>query len=121
MPRDDLIPSEQRIYGWIRRVFSHGVRRPGYPADRWAEQFCLNRFRESGLENVRLEPVELPYWEPRNWSLAVWGEGPDTARRQELECFPVPHSAPTAGVEARLVPYQGASGARTQAAKHNGE
>jgi len=39
MPHDELIPPEQRIYDWIRQVFSQGVRRPGYPADRWAEQF----------------------------------------------------------------------------------
>src|SRR3972149_4178206 len=72
---DELVPSEDRIYGWIEQVFAQGVRRPGYPADRWAEQFCLERFREFGLENVRPEPVELPYWEARRWSLTVWSDG----------------------------------------------
>ncbi len=76
MPVDELIPSEEVTYGWIAEVFAQGVRRPGYPADRWAEEFCLERFKELGLENVRHEPVELPFWEPRRWSLSVWREGP---------------------------------------------
>ena len=57
VPRDKLIPSGDTIFAWIQEVFTQGVRRPGYPADRWAEQFCLERFRALGLENVRLEPV----------------------------------------------------------------
>ncbi len=105
MPRDELIPSEQRIYGWIEQVFAQGVRRPGYPADRWTEQFCFERFREFGLEKVRLEPVELPYWEPARWSLTVWGDGPGAVEMLELPCFPLPHSAPTRGLEAQLIPF----------------
>jgi hypothetical protein len=63
--RDDLIPSEARIFGWIEQVFAQGVRRPGYPADRWAEEWIACELAALGLENVRREPVELPYWEPR--------------------------------------------------------
>jgi hypothetical protein len=36
MPRNEHIPSSAQIYAWIEEVFSHGVRRPGYPADRLA-------------------------------------------------------------------------------------
>lgn len=102
---DKLVPSEDRIYGWIEQVFARGVRRPGYPADRWAEQFCLERFREFGLENVRPEPVELPYWEPRRWSLVVWRDGAGASQPLELDCVPLPHTAPTPGLEGPLVPY----------------
>jgi hypothetical protein len=112
MPHDGLIPPEQRIYRWIEQVFGQGVRRPGYPADRWAEQFCLERFRAFGLQNVRLEPVELPYWEPRRWSLTVWGDG--GVQMLDLACFPLPHSAPTAGLEAQLVPFEAESPERAQ-------
>ncbi|MFV1989100.1 MAG: hypothetical protein ACC682_17650, partial [Gemmatimonadota bacterium] len=102
MPRDDLVPPENEIFGWIEQVFSQGIRRPGYPADRWAEQFCLDRFQAFGLENVRLEPVDLPYWEPKHASLSVRGAG--DGQTLEIACFPLPHWAPTAGVEAQLVP-----------------
>ncbi len=103
MPREHLMPSEQEIFTWIEQVFAQGVRRPGYPADRWTEQFCLERFREFGLDNARLEPVELPYWEPRRWSLNV--QGSTLAQTLNLACFPLPHSAPTDGVEAEVVPF----------------
>ncbi|MDO8614845.1 MAG: M28 family peptidase [Dehalococcoidia bacterium] len=105
MPDDELIPTEERIYGWIQEIFRQGVRRPGYPADRWAEQFCLQRFRDLGLQNVRLEPVELPYWEPRRRSLSVWADGRGAVQMLELPCFPLPHSAPAQAVEAALVPF----------------
>jgi hypothetical protein len=114
MPYHELIPPEQRIYDWIRQVFSQGVRRPGYPADRWAEQFCLERFRDFGLENVRLEPVKLPYWEPHHWSLTIRGSGPETGQMLDLECFPLPHTAPTPGLEAQLIAFDGQSPERVK-------
>ena len=88
--RDECIVSEDRIHGWIEEIFGWGVRRPGYPADRKAEEFSAQRFRELGLEDVRLEPVPLPLWEPRQWSLQVDAAG----ERFELRCFPLPHAAP---------------------------
>ena len=102
MPRDELIPDEARIYGWIEEVFSQGVRRPAYAADRWAEQFCLEQFRTAGLANVRAEPVALPYWEPREASLTVEPEGGAAVR---FACFPLPHAASADGLEAQLVAY----------------
>lgn len=104
--REELAPSNDEIYGWIDQIFAQGIRRPGYPADRWTEQFCLERFREFGLENVRAEPVELPYWEPRHCSLTVWGEGSGAEQALNLDCFPLPHSAPTPGLEGQLVPFE---------------
>ena len=67
--RDELVPEKEEIFGWIEQIYAQGIRRPGYPADRWAEEFCAERFRALGLEEVRLEPAPLPYWEPRSWSL----------------------------------------------------
>jgi hypothetical protein len=99
--RDELVPESGQILGWIERIYAQGVRRPGYPADRWAEEFCVERFRELGLENVRMEPVPLPFWEPRSWSL--WARGRDG--EVELPCFPLPHAAPTEEIELPLVPF----------------
>src|SRR5574341_126306 len=104
---DHAIPSEGQIYAWIESVFAQGIRRPGYPADRWAEQFCLDQFRSFGLENVRLEPVELPRWEPRAWSLSVWPEG-DRDEAIDVPCFPLPHTSPCEEFEADLVAFDGA-------------
>lgn len=103
--RHEFIPSNDKIYGWVEQVFAQGIRRPGYPADRWAEQFCLERFRDFGLESVRAEPVELPYWEPRRSSLTIWNEGAGVPQMRDLSCFPLPHSAPTPGLEAQLVSF----------------
>lgn len=100
--RGELIPPEERIYGWIEEVFNQGIRRPGYPADEWATRRCLELFDEFGLEDARLEAVDLPKWEPRGWSLTVGTREGDSI---EVPCFPLPHSAPTVGVESSLVPY----------------
>lgn len=103
--RDEWVPESNWIFDLIEELYARGVRRPGYPADRWAIEFCARRFREFGLENVRLEPVSVPYWEPRSWSLHVAG----SAGEVELPCFPLPHSAPTDGLELDLVSYDAAS------------
>jgi hypothetical protein len=106
MPYDALIPDEARIYSWIEQVYAQGVRRPGYPADRWAEQFCLDRFRDFGLEKLRLEPVELPYWEPRQWTLTVEDDSPSGGQTLDIPSFPLPHSATTTGLEGQLVAFE---------------
>jgi hypothetical protein len=55
MSRDDLIPSEQRIHGWIAEVFSRGSRRPGYPADRWAEHWIARADHARGDPHHRVD------------------------------------------------------------------
>ncbi len=109
--RDELLPLEARIFGWIEEVFAQGVRRPGYPADRWAEEWIARELSSLGLENVRREPVELPYWEPRRAMLAVAaGGGP----WREIEGFALPHSTPEARVEAPLVAFDAAAPERAR-------
>ncbi|HYB92226.1 MAG TPA: M28 family peptidase [Candidatus Binataceae bacterium] len=95
---DAFVPDERTIFGWIETVFARGVRRPGYAADRWTEEFCLNQFRELGLERVRLEPVTLPYWEPLESSLIVRAGG----RELNVPCFSLPHSATADRLDAPL-------------------
>lgn len=103
---EDRIPAEEQIHAWIEHVFAAGVRRPGYAADRQAKAFSLERFREFGLEDVRLEPVSLPRWEPRSWSLRVQAGGEDF----ELPCFPLPHSAPCEELELELAELDSGAG-----------
>ena len=96
---DDLIPPEAQIYGWIEEVVAQGVRRPGHPADRWAEGWIADVLAALGLERVRHEPVELASWEPRAAELAVSSDG---VHWESIACFALPHSTPAA-VEAPLV------------------
>ena len=104
--REKLIPDEGAIYGWIEEVFGHGIRRPGYPADRWAEEWAQERFRALGLERVRAEPVEMRSWEPLEATLAVTGAAGASI---DVPCFPLPYAAGTVGVEAELVAFDAAS------------
>ena len=83
------------MFGWIEAICARGIRRPGSDADRWTEGFVVERFGEIGLQDVHLEPVTLPRWEPLTWSLHVGG--------QSFACFPAPHTAAAPdGVEAAL-------------------
>jgi AraC-like DNA-binding protein len=83
-------PSIAEMITWIEEVVAQGIRRPGYPADRWTEEFIFDKFEEFGLESVRFEPVESSFWKdgPSRLSLRVNDE------TVEIECFPVPLSEP---------------------------
>jgi len=97
----NLVPSEDRIFAWIEEIFTRGIRRPGYPADRWAEDWLQQQFRAFGLERVRTEPVDVPYWEPRRATLTI-GSGDTTL---DIPCFPLPHLAPADGLEAEAIDF----------------
>src|SRR5262249_40235756 len=99
---DGFVPDEAEIFSWVETVFERGVRRPGYPADRWVESWIADRFGEIGLDAVRAEPVELRLWEPRAASpLVTAGDGTTL----EPPCFALPHSVPVADIEADLVAF----------------
>jgi hypothetical protein len=110
---DADVPDADTIFGWIDEVFSQGVRRPGYPADEWAEGWIADHFRRLELENVRLEPITVTRWEPREWSLEVTTA---TGERRELDCYPVPNAAPTdrEGLELELAAFDSANAAAVQ-------
>jgi hypothetical protein len=99
---DAALPSEARIFGWIEEVFAQGIRRPGYPADRWAEAWCQEQFRALGLDDVRAEPVPARMWEPTAWSLAVVDA---SGVATELDCYPVPFSSPVEDLEVPLARF----------------
>jgi Peptidase family M28 len=98
---DQLVAAEDRVYAWIEEIFAHGIRRPAYEADRWAEQWLQEQFRSLGLENVRGEPVDLTRWE----SVSVWFSVTVGSETHEFPAFPLPHTAPTPALEAPLVPF----------------
>ena len=95
------LPSIDEMFGWIETVVAQGIRRPGYPADHWTEQFVLDKFEELGLQSLRFEPVESAFWKDTHARLSI------DARAQaavDVDCFPVPLSEPTE--------IEGCSGAR---------
>ena len=100
--QEAFVPDERTIFDWIETIFARGVRRPGYAADRWTEKFCLEQFRQLGLEHVRLEPVTLPYWQPLESALIVRAGGGEW----RVPCFSLPHSATTDGLEAPLARWR---------------
>ncbi len=85
------LPSVAEMLQWVEDVVARGIRRPGYPADQWAEEFILRKFEMLGLESVRFEPVDSTFWKDSHGALAVSAAPHPLA----IECFPVPLSKPT--------------------------
>src|SRR5215467_10122628 len=101
---DEFLTSSDQMMAWIAAVVAQGIRRPGYPADQWAEQFIRDQFTAFGLEDVQLDPVDVKRWLPTQWSLNVWSDAtPQDVR--SLPCFPLPYTAMAAGLEAPVVPF----------------
>lgn len=90
------VPSAAEMLGWIETVVSRGIRRPGYPADVWTEGWLADRLAGWGLD-VALEPVEVTRWQPGTGVLRL-------ADGTELPGLPLPFTAPTGGLRARIVP-----------------
>jgi hypothetical protein len=98
----NLVVDKDTMMGWIQQIVSQGIRRPGYPADVWAQSFIFDRFCDFGLQNVRLEPVPVPHLTFDSYSLEATPQGGTT---RVLECFPLPYTQPVTDLELELVPY----------------
>jgi hypothetical protein len=98
---DELLVSTEQMMDWIETVVEQGIRRPGYPADVWAEQWIRDQLTSFGLQEVTLDPVEVKRWLPEECSLSVW---PDAAPEQvhAIPCFAVPYSKPGPALEGPL-------------------
>ncbi len=99
------LPPEEQVFGWIEEVVSHGIRRPGYPADVWAEGWIQQQFRDMGLENVHREEVPLRSWKPGTSSLRVTTA---TGETRDIKHFPVPYAKPVRDLDIELVAYDAA-------------
>jgi hypothetical protein len=96
------VPTKATIFGWVNEVFDHGIRRPGYDADVWVEGFIKDEFEGLGLEKVRLEPIKVKRWEPKEWKLEVLVAGKPA---KEIDAFPVPYAVPVDGLEVDLAAF----------------
>lgn len=54
---DLLIPPEDDIFTHITTIVEQGVRRPGYPANVWTENYIEEQFKKYGLQDVHREEV----------------------------------------------------------------
>jgi hypothetical protein len=91
-----------RMWGWIEEITSHGVRRPGSPADLAAEAFLADRLRSFGYEDVRLEPIPVMVWHADETRFEVTGAG-GASMSPEVEAIPYCVFTPEAGTEGPLV------------------
>jgi hypothetical protein len=103
-----LLPSTALLLGWIEDIVAQGIRRPGYPADDWTAQWAADRFADVGLEDIRLDPIDVLRWEARACALAIWPSG-RPAERHDIPCFPVPYATPTGGLTGALAPFAAVS------------
>ncbi|MBN1946892.1 MAG: M28 family peptidase [Bradymonadales bacterium] len=89
------------MFGWVQRQVEMGARRPGSEADGQNERFLRDQLESFGLENVRLEPIDITCWEAEEYALQVGVDGD----WKTIPTFPIPYTAftPPEGVEAPLV------------------
>lgn len=94
------LPDSATMMGWIEAIVAQGIRRPGYAADQWVEHWLVDQLNRLGLADVRLEPVQLPYWESQLAQLTLLADG------TRLTGFALPHTRPGI-VEAELADFEG--------------
>ncbi len=97
-PPRDPIPSTATMMGWIEEILAQGIRRPGYAADEWTEQWAVEMFEGFGLEDVTLDPIDVERWEPLSWSLEVWRVD-DPSERLSIPAYPIPFSGSATALE----------------------
>ena len=98
------VPSAAELLADIATILSFGIRQPGHPGDRQAENWAARRFTELGLEDVALEPVELPMWESAGATLEVWPVG-DPASMRRFSGFAAPYTQGCADLERDIVAF----------------
>ena len=105
--------NETIIFEHIFRIVAQGVRRPGYPANIWTEDYIFEQFKKFGLQEVRKEKVThhgRKYgevleanlkWTPLKTSLKVYNQN----RSITIAAFSIPYAASTgdAGLDIEIV------------------
>src|ERR671911_2262495 len=104
------LPSARKMMSWIREIVGHGIRRPGYAADRWVERWAADRFKKLGLDEVELEEVEITRWVPGPATLVV------EPGNHRFKGFPAPYTA-AGTVEAELASLTDAAPAGSPAGR----
>ena len=100
------MPSEERIFGWIRDLTLFGNRRTGSIGGMKAAAFMKCQFESLGLVDVHYETAKTMSWEATKSSLSVAGQPIDSSPvpfTMITTTKPTTFSTPPGGVDAELV------------------
>ncbi|MDP3858950.1 MAG: M28 family peptidase [Stagnimonas sp.] len=100
------MPSEERIFGWIRDLTLFGNRRTGSIGGMKAAAYMKCQFESLGLVDVHYETAQTMSWEARKSSLSVAGEPIDSSPvpfTMITSSKPNNFSTPPGGLNAELV------------------
>ena len=99
--KKEFVPSTNEMMAWTAEIFNHGIRRPGYPANYWAESWVNEQFKNYNLQDIKLDPISVKKWEATDAKLKIWlVYNPSEAF--EIPCFPIPYTSPNNKLEAEL-------------------
>jgi hypothetical protein len=99
--KKEFVPTVTKMMAWTKEIFNHGIRRPGYPADYKIENWIIEQFKEMGLQDTTLHPVQVKKWEAYDAKLRIWMvDNPNEVLN--IPCFPVPYTKPVNNLEAEL-------------------
>lgn len=88
---------QETMMAWVETVVDFGIRRTGYPEEAEVARWLVTEFERAGLEDVRLEPVEVNRWVPSSCEVTWWSDAePDS--RSTATCFSLPYSQPQVDV-----------------------
>ncbi|TFG16236.1 MAG: M28 family peptidase [Promethearchaeota archaeon] len=95
------IPTKEEIMGWIIKIYQKGIRRPGYDADYWVENWLEEKLKEFGINRIILEPLKIKRWKTKNPKLLIWKEE-SPEKILELPCFPIPYTVPAQNLTGEI-------------------
>ena len=99
--KKEFIPSTDEMMNWTTEIFNQGIRRPGYPADYWTENWIKEQFETYSLQDIKFDPIPTKKWKASDANFKIWLVDKPT-EIVEIPCFPIPYTLPKNGVEAEL-------------------
>src|ERR1700737_3337452 len=98
------VPTAEQMLADIEAILNFGIRQPGHPGERQAEDWGAQRFTGLGLQDVVLEPVEVQMWEYGGATLDVWPTG-SPAHIHRFEGLALPYTEACRDLERDLIPF----------------
>jgi len=99
--KKEFVPSTDDMMNWTAEIFNQGIRRPGYPADQWAENWIKEQFEIYSLQDIKFDPIPVKKWEASDAKLKLWLVD-NPSEIFEIQCFPIPYTSPNNEIEAEL-------------------
>ncbi|MFW9897244.1 MAG: M28 family peptidase [Candidatus Thorarchaeota archaeon] len=99
--KKELIPSTEEMMNWSTEIFNQGIRRPGYPADYWTENWIRKQFEAYDLQDIKFDPISVKKWESSEEKLKIWLVD-KPSEIYDIPCFPIPYTSLKSEVEGEL-------------------